>query len=45
MPGKKLRSIKGPKRMYEKLKRRYGKTRAAKITNAYARKRRRGRKK
>jgi hypothetical protein len=37
MPGRKMRSIKGPHRMYEALKGKYGKTRAAKITNAFGR--------
>ena len=41
MPGKKYRSIKKPK-MYEGLRKRgFSKTRAAKISNAAARKRRR----
>jgi hypothetical protein len=40
VPGKKYRSIKWP-RLYEKLKPKYGKTKAAKISNGLAKKRKR----
>ena len=38
MPGRKYRSIKWPA-LYEKLKAKYGKTKAARISNAAAKKR------
>lgn len=40
MPGKKYRSIKWPS-LYEKLRGRYGKSKAAAISNAQAKKRKR----
>lgn len=46
MPGKKMRSIRGGKkgrRMYEKLKRKHGKRKAARITNAQHSKKGKGR--